>query len=160
MSSPEKDKKITRRRFVERAAAGTAAAVGAGFLAGCNQTPQIVKETVQVPVEVVKEVTVVAPASAAGPVTFEVLSPRGEIEPPKMSGLAAPRLTTLDGKTIGIYWNGKADTPIYYDRLQQLLLEKHPTAKVQRYQGAYDAGDTIAKQMAEECDAFIYGVGD
>ncbi len=130
MSSPEKDVKVTRRRFVKRAAAGTAAAVGAGLLAGCTQTPQIVKETVQVPVEVIKEVTVAAPAAAegqaGGPVTLEVFDPFG---PAEVTALFAPRLDTLEGKTIayaeGTWMVGTAK-PLVLGLLQQM----YPTLKV------------------------------
>jgi succinate dehydrogenase/fumarate reductase flavoprotein subunit len=57
MSSAEKEqKRISRREFVKGAAVGAAGIAAAGALAGC--TPEVVKETVEVPVEVIKEVPV------------------------------------------------------------------------------------------------------
>jgi succinate dehydrogenase/fumarate reductase flavoprotein subunit len=57
MSSGEKEqKRISRREFVKGAAVGAAGVAAAGALASC--TPEVVKETVEVPVEVIKEVVV------------------------------------------------------------------------------------------------------
>jgi succinate dehydrogenase/fumarate reductase flavoprotein subunit len=68
MSSDEKEqKRISRREFVKGAAVGAAGVAAAGVLASCAQeatpcppcpTPEVIKETVEVPVEVIKEVEV------------------------------------------------------------------------------------------------------
>jgi succinate dehydrogenase/fumarate reductase flavoprotein subunit len=65
MSSAEKEqKRISRREFVKGAAVGAAGVAAAGVLASCAQeatpcpTPEVIKETVEVPVEVIKEVEV------------------------------------------------------------------------------------------------------
>ena len=62
MSSGEKEeKRISRRDFVRGAAVGAAGVAAASVLAGCanEATPEVIKETVEVPVEVVKEVEVI-----------------------------------------------------------------------------------------------------
>jgi len=58
MSSEEKEqKRISRREFVKGAAVGAAGVAAAGALASCTTaTPEVIKETVEVPVEVIKEV--------------------------------------------------------------------------------------------------------
>ena len=59
MSSGEKEeKRISRRDFVRGAAVGAAGVAAASVLAGCanEATPEVIKETVEVPVEVIKEV--------------------------------------------------------------------------------------------------------
>jgi hypothetical protein len=92
-------------------------------------------------------------------VTLEVLNPRGEIEPP--STLApAPRVTDLTGKKIGLYWNGKVGTDVFFDTVEKLLKEKFPTIKVLRYVGAFDLGDKLAAKISKEVDTLINGVGD
>ena len=57
------------------------------------------------------------PANA--PVILEVLNPRGEIEPPPVSGISA-RIQTLDGKKIGLYDNGKAGFAEFLDEIEKL----------------------------------------
>ena len=96
---------------------------------------------------------------AVSPVTLKVLNPRGEVEPPPTL-TPTPRVTDLAGKKIGLYWNGKVGTDVFFDVVEELLKKKFPTATVLRYQGAFDLGDALAAKMAKECDTFIYGVGD
>ena len=97
------------------------------------------------------------PAYAA--VTLEVLNPRGEIKPLAASA-PSPRVTDLAGKKIGIYWNEKSGGNNFWDEIEGLLKEKFPTAKIVRYRGPFDPGETMAARIAKECDTFIYGVGD
>ncbi len=108
--------------------------------------------------------TILAPplsneAKAAGPVTLNVLNPRGESEPPRNMAPTA-RVADLSGKKIGLYWLGKPDGDVFFDRVQKLLEEKFPTAKVLRFTGAFDIGDGLAAKLAKEVDTFVYGVGD
>jgi len=97
--------------------------------------------------------------AAAGSVTLRVLNPRGESEPPSNLALT-DRVKDLAGKKIGLYWLGKPDGDVFFDRVQKLLEEKFPTAKVLRYTGAFDIGDALAAKVAKEVDTFVYGVGD
>lgn len=92
-------------------------------------------------------------------VTLEVLNPRGEIEPPPTLA-PSTRVTDLAGKKIGLYWNGKVDTDVFFDTVEKLLKEKFPTIKVLRYTGAFDLGDKLAAKIAKEVDTLINGVGD
>ena len=100
-----------------------------------------------------------ASRSAGARVILEVLNPRGEIEPPPVSGLSA-RVQELDGKKIGLYDNGKDGFAEFLDEIERLLKEKLPTITVLRYNGAFDIGDVLARKMASEVDAFIYGSAD
>jgi len=111
-----------------------------------------------------KRTAVVAPptaqgAAAADAVTFKALNPRGEIEPPP-TFTPAVRVAELAGKKIGLYWNGKGGTSVFFDTVEKLLKEKFPTVTVLRYAGAFDPGEKLAARIAEECDTFIDGVGD
>jgi len=173
MSSPEREKKtITRREFVKGAAVGAAAA-GAGALAGCAiPAPQVVTEKVEVPVEVTRivekvvevEKIVEVPASGeAGPARIEVLDPTGSIE---VTQLHAPRLDTLEGKTIcelAMEWQAWRTFPYFREILQNM----YPTAKfvgwedMPRIGGLDEEGTELIPVLeavaAAECDAVFVG---
>ena len=55
--------------------------------------------------------------------TFRVLDPTAEKAPP--AGQLAPRLATLEGKTIGFISNGKEGTKGFFAHLDRLLREEH-----------------------------------
>jgi len=59
---------------------------------------------------------------------WELINPSGTIaiQPIKL----APRLTSLEGKTIVLRWNGKHNGNNFLDRIAELLAEKVPNAKV------------------------------
>ena len=59
---------------------------------------------------------------------WELINPSGTIaiQPAKL----APRLTSLEGKTIILRWNGKHNGNNFLDRIAELLAEKVPSAKV------------------------------
>jgi len=90
---------------------------------------------------------------------IRVLNPRGEREPSPAKGIS-PRLSTLGGKRIGIYWNGKPDGDYFWDTVENLLKKKYPSVTVKRYNGPGDLGEELAARIASEVDAFLYGVGD
>jgi hypothetical protein len=179
MSSVEKEeKRISRRDFAKGAAV-----VGAGVLVSCGPTPapQIIKETVEVPVEVEKIVkeTVEVPvevtkivekivevpageAAEAGPVTLEVSDPTGAFE---VTVVHAPRLDTLEGKTIcelsvGGAWQWERTFPL----IGELLKNAYPTATIiphTEFPIGADMPDqeTLDLIKAKGCDAVIVGNG-
>jgi hypothetical protein len=59
---------------------------------------------------------------------WEVINPAGTIEIKRAK--LAPRLTTLEGKTILLRWNFKHNGNHYLDRISVLLNERVPSAKV------------------------------
>ena len=136
MSSEEKEEnRISRRKFVKGAAV---AGIGVGVLAACGSPPEvvketvevekIVKETVEVPVEVTKIVEVAAEgAGQAGPVTLEVLDPSGASV---VTQVHAPRLDSLEGKTICFVsndiWQSWRTQPL----IGELLQKQYPTVKI------------------------------
>jgi hypothetical protein len=156
MSSVEKEeKRISRRDFAKGAAV-----VGAGVLASCGPTPQVVKETVEVPVEVTKIVEVPAAAGPTGPVTLEVYNPRGSIT---VTQVAAPRVADLSGKTVCLVWStGLWRGPDTFPVLGEVLTQRFPDVKVIPYTEFPIKGKdaaTIAAVKATGCDAVIVGNG-
>ena len=59
---------------------------------------------------------------------WEIINPAGVLE--VKSFKAAPRLTSLDGKTIVLRWNEKHNGDNFLNRIAEILKEKVPTAKV------------------------------
>lgn len=98
-------------------------------------------------------------ATSSSEVTLEVMDPRGEVPPPPFNA-PSERVTNLDGKTIGIYWLGKAGGDNFWDGVEELLNERYPNTKTIRYRGVFDLGDERAAAIAKEVDTVFYGVGD
>jgi len=90
---------------------------------------------------------------------INVLNPRGERDSVPARGLS-PRLKSLDGKKIGLYWNGKPDGDYFWDTIEVMLKKNYPTTTVLRFNGPGDIGEAPAAKLAKEVDAFLYGVGD
>ena len=59
---------------------------------------------------------------------WELINPQGTIAIEEIK--LAPRITTLEGKTIVLRWNGKHNGDNYLNRVAELLAEKVPSAKV------------------------------
>ena len=95
-------------------------------------------------------------------ISLEVLNPMGVIEPPQTLGLA-PRISDLAGKKVAMLHNGKPGVKNLYDVLEELLKQKYPSITLLR---EYPPGSLAAEraeefqQVAKECDAFIYAIGD
>jgi hypothetical protein len=92
-------------------------------------------------------------------ITLKVLDPRGEIETAPLTR-AVPRLTELDRKKIGLYWNGKPDGDFFWNRIEELLKEKQPDTEIVRLNGPGDLGADFAESVSSRVDTLMYGVGD
>ncbi len=101
---------------------------------------------------------------------FEVVSPLG-LEAVEQAG-AAPRLDTLEGKTLGEFWNGVFKGDETFPVIRRLLQEKFPRLKVIPYTDFPHARGSdhpahqreLAQRMAalareKGCDAVISGNG-
>lgn len=62
------------------------------------------------------------------PQAWELIKPDGVIEVKDIA--PAPRLSTLEGKTIVLRWNGKHNGDNFLDRIAELLKEKVPGASI------------------------------
>ena len=92
--------------------------------------------------------------------TFRVLDPTPEKAPP--TGQRAPRLSSLEGKTVGFISNGKEGTKGFFTHLDRLLREEHGVAKVvSRTKTNYSApADKHIADEIKQWDAVISGIGD
>ena len=67
----------------------------------------------------------------------------------------SPRVASLAGKKIGLYWNGKPDGDYFWDTIEGLLKKRFPTATGLRYNGLGDLGEALAAKMVKEVDTFL-----
>lgn len=75
----------------------------------------------------------------------------------------APRLATLEGKTIGLIDNRKRHADVFLEHLQSLMREKYGVADFRYYTkvGASVATPAdIMDGMVADCDAVIHAVAD
>lgn len=104
--------------------------------------------------------------SDAGKVTYEVLRPVGEVT--RTAVKSAPRLDTLDGKTICEAWNGLFRGEKTFPRIRELLKKRYPNAKFVPYnelpslnvvtvEEGLKALPDVLRQKG--CDALIAGNG-
>ena len=76
-----------------------------------------------------------------------------------------PRLDTFNGKTIGLFWNGKNGGQYALQRTKENLSRVYPDVKFREYIGAMGAimrraSDAQLDQMANECDAVVGTTSD
>jgi hypothetical protein len=129
-----------------------------GSLAGCAApAPEVIEKEVEVTRVVEKEVEVPA---EAGPVTLEVYNPTGLLE---LSQLHAPRLDSLEGKTIcelsDLIWRDTETFPIIRDLLQErypdLTIIPYTELPMGKYNIDFDGLGEIAQEKG--CQAVIGG---
>lgn len=79
---------------------------------------------------------------------WEVVNPAGavKVDPMKL----APRITSLEGKTIGLKWNEKPNGNIFLDRIAELLQEKVKNVKIVKF---YEVEPKTVPQTANAGEA-------
>jgi hypothetical protein len=92
--------------------------------------------------------------------TFRVLDPTTEKAAPL--GQPAPRLCTLQGKTIGFISNGKEGTKGFFRHLDEMLRREHGVREVVlRTKSNYSApADPHIVDEIKGWDAVVTGLGD
>jgi len=82
-------------------------------------------------------------------------------QPPGASGLAAARLSTVNGRTIGIVNNSWRCMNVIADELAALLTEQGAERIVERrISAAQTLPDDMLAEMAADCDAVVVGIGN
>jgi hypothetical protein len=91
---------------------------------------------------------------------FQVLDPTTEEAPPV--GQPAPRLTSLQGKTVGFISNGKEGTKGFFAHLDRMLRDELGVADViLRTKSNYSApADPHIAAEIRNWDAVVTGIGD
>jgi hypothetical protein len=90
----------------------------------------------------------------------DVLMPYAE-QPPGASGLAAARLSTVHGRTIGIVNNSWRCMNVIADELTTLLTEQGAVRIVERrISAAQTLPEDMLAELAADCDAVVVGIGN
>jgi len=92
--------------------------------------------------------------------TIKVLDPTYGEEPAQF--VAAQRLPTLAGQTVGIVSNGKQGTRAFFDALEQELIDRYGVARVEQVvkpNYSAPAGSEIMDR-AKKWNALVAGIGD
>jgi hypothetical protein len=75
----------------------------------------------------------------------------------------APRLSSLQGMTVGLIDNHKRNANVYLEELGRLLQEGYGVSRVVTYRKISQSlpmPDEVLDQLARECDAIIHAVAD
>jgi len=92
---------------------------------------------------------------------LEVLDPT--VEPIPQDAVIAPRSKTLDGVTVGLLANGKANADKLLEEVQQVLADRYEfVGIVTRNKGnaSRPCPADIIEDLAEQCDVVITASGD
>ena len=155
----EAPKRLSRKDFVK----GAAVVAGAGALASCAPaaTPSPEAAPTCPPAEECAPCPTPAAAGEAGPVTLEIFDPSGATE---INVLHAPRLDTLEGKTICELSNDSWEFDRTFPVIEEALKKQFPTIKFIRYTEFPHSSVVIRDQedlgeivKAAGCDAVILG---
>jgi hypothetical protein len=83
--------------------------------------------------------------------------------PATRADVLTPRLSTLDGKTLGVIWNGRLEGDVILEETVQILRRKYAIKEVIFRKKPYIsnvAPPEVFDEFASKCDAVITGVGD
>ena len=92
--------------------------------------------------------------------TIRVLDPR--LDPDQEPLALAPALSSLEGATIGLLDNGKANVTPFLDHLDRILRAEHGVGNVVRRRKT-NMSAPVAPELLQElvaCDAVVSAVGD
>jgi hypothetical protein len=94
-------------------------------------------------------------------VELEVLNPEGKIV--KRGKTLAPRLENLEGKKIGLVWNGKPNGDKLLNEIGKLLKERYPTSETAFHRISF-SGTKLPpgelESIAKDIDAGVFTSGD
>ena len=70
------------------------------------------------------------------------------------------RPTTLEGKTVGLLWNGFRNGDVALQRISELLAERFTDVRTNFYIGGHPAPPEVLKQAANECAVVVGAAAD
>ena len=92
-------------------------------------------------------------------VVLEVLNPVAATRDPE-PGKTAPRPRSLEGKKIGLVWNGSPGGDVALKRVGELIAERVKNVRIEFYSGTKPVRKPLLEQALRECDVFVGATAD
>lgn len=73
---------------------------------------------------------------------------------------SAPRVASLDGKAIGLAWNGKPGGNIALERLAHHIQERHENVRVLKHYDDHPLGQHVIDKIIATCDVVVGSTAD
>ena len=86
---------------------------------------------------------------------LDVMNPVAPVLGEVSAAPMAPRPSSLEGKTIGLLWNGKANGDVALKRAGELIRQRIPDVTLRFYSGALPVPKFIMEQAKTEVDVAI-----
>jgi hypothetical protein len=87
-----------------------------------------------------------------------VLNPMAETE--VMRAAPAPRPASLDGRTLGLWWNTKKGGEVALQRLGEQLQTRYPGLRMEWFTEHYPASEETFQAGAERADVLVGATAD
>lgn len=85
---------------------------------------------------------------------LEVLNPVAATPAPEAAKLS-PRPRSLEGKTVGLLWNGSPNGDVALKRVGELIQIRAKNVRVEFYSGTRPLHKALLQKAQQECDVFI-----
>jgi hypothetical protein len=73
---------------------------------------------------------------------------------------SAPRVASLEGKALGLAWNGKPGGNIALERLAQRIQETHKNVRVLKLYDDHPFGQHVIDKIIATCDVVVGSTAD
>ncbi len=89
---------------------------------------------------------------------YEVMSPWAEVDPISLKGIS-PRLSSLNGKTIGLFVDGKRAARPIQSVVERELKKRFPALNISYFHPGYGAeAEDVEKQEKTTLESWVKGV--
>ena len=91
---------------------------------------------------------------------LEVLNPVAALPTETQRVPPVPRLSTLEGRRVGLYWNYKPGGNFALERVGEMLKERYKNIRVQMYPAPRPVPQKVLEEVRSECDVVIGSTAD
>ncbi len=92
-------------------------------------------------------------------VVLNVLNPVAETQGGEAPNLST-RPTSLEGKRVGLVWNGSPNGDVALKRVGELIQRRLKSIRLEFYSGTVPLHKDLLQKAQRECDLFVGSTGD